>query len=251
MTKILSNIGTTIGKPLGKAYNYTITRKWCAKTLESAAKNPAKYAIAMVIVSIVSKDLVGCYYYTKQSLNNKRIPEEKRKFVAAVDLMNGIIMVGGQILAGILFEKILSKILFKKYFDKKLDNDILKIHAQKLVEKAKNAGENLNLDATHKELLKQFGSDSTKYKAMKGGLGLMIAFFATTALTKRILAPLFSTPLAGWFKHKYMDNPHKKNKDKPENIVHVEPLSNKLPYSWAQITHKGDKNTKAFDSFLS
>lgn len=248
MSKILSNIGTVIGKPLGKAYDYTVTRKWCAKTLNTAVKNPEKYAVAMVIASIVSKDLVGCYYYTTQSLHNKRIPEEKRKFVASVDLMNGIIMVFGQIMAGIGFEKILNKFVFKKCIDKKLDDDILKVHAKKLVEKAKTLGNDVTLESVHKELLKQYGSDSTKYKAMKSGLGLMIAFFATTALTKRVLAPLFSTPLAGWYKGKYMDK--KVKKDRPEDVVYVEPLANKLPYSWETLNRNNDKNAKKFNSFL-
>lgn len=248
MSKILSNIGTVIGKPLGKAYDYTVTRKWCAKTLNTAVKNPEKYAVAMVIASIVSKDLVGCYYYTTQSLRNKRIPEEKRKFVASVDLMNGIIMVFGQILAGIGFEKILNKFVFKKCIDKKLDDDILKVHAKKLVEKAKTLGNDVTLESVHKELLKQYGSDSTKYKAMKSGLGLMIAFFATTALTKRVLAPLFSTPLAGWYKGKYMDK--KVKNERPEDVVYVEPLANKLPYSWATLNRNNDKNAKKFNSFL-
>lgn len=211
MTNLLSSIGSTIGKGLGKAYDYTATRKWCAKTLEVAAKNPEKYAVAMVMASIVSKDLVGCYYYTTQSLNNQKIPEEKRKFVASVDLMNGLVMVFGQILAGIGFEKVLNKFLFKNFIDKKLDNDVLKVHAKKLTENLKKAGEGCNIEEIHNELVKQYGSESLKYKAMKGGLKLLIVFAATTALTKRVLAPLLSTPLAGWFKEKFMEK--KQDKD--------------------------------------
>lgn len=229
MTNIPSNIGTRIGKGLGSAYNYTATRKWCAKTLNYAAKDPEKYAIMMVMASIISKDLVGCAFYTVQSLNNEKIPEDKRGFVASVDLMNGLVMVVGQLLAGIGFEKILGKTLFDKCIAKKLDNDVLKAHAKKLAEKIKQTGQNLKIDDIHKELIKQYGSESNKFKAMKGGLGLLIAYFATTALTKRIIAPLLSTPMAGWFKDKYMD------KDKKPEIE-----KNRIYYEWAALGAKYD-----------
>lgn len=225
MTKVLSNIGNQIGQGLGKAYNYTITRKWCAKTLESAARNPEKYAIGMVMASIVSKDLVNCYYYTTLSLNNKKIPEEKRGFVASLDAMNGVIMVFGQILAGIGFEKILSKTLFDNFISKKLDNDVLKTHAKKLVTKATEINKNLKIEDIHKELIKQYGSESKKYKAMKGGFGLLIAYAATTALTKRIIAPLLSTPLAGWFNDNYM------NKKPPQD-------KGRIYYEWVNLQPK-------------
>lgn len=227
MNKIISNFDKNINKGLGKAYNWTATKKWCAKTLDYATKNPNKYATAMVVTSIVSKDLVGCYYYVTQSLHNKKIPEEKRKFVASLDLMNGIIMVGGQLMAGILFEKTLNKFLFKKFFDKKLDNDILKIQAKKAVETAKKAGKEFELKAVHQELIEQIGSNSRKYKAMKTGFNLVVVFAATTALTKRVIAPLFATPLAGWYKEKFMD---KKKSGKKNDLPVPEPISYKLSY---------------------
>lgn len=229
MTKILSNIGTRIGKGLGTSYNYTATRKWCAKTLNFAAKDPEKYAILMVMASIVSKDIVGCIFYTTQSLNNKKIPEDKRGFVASVDLMNGAVMVVGQVLAGIGFEKILGKTLFDKLIAKKLDNDVLKAHAKKLMEKTKQAGQNLKLEDIHKELIKQYGSESNKFKAMKGGLGLLIAYFATTALTKRMIAPLLSTPMASWFTDNFINKP--KNSEAEKNRIY---------YEWATLSSRYD-----------
>lgn len=227
MTKILSGIATC----MGKALDYTATRKWCAKTLDYATKDPMKYATYMVIASIVSKDFINCYYYTTQSLNNKKIPEEKRKFVASLDLMNGIIMVFGQLLAGIGFEKVMNSKLFNKYIAQKLDEDVLKKHAKKLVEKAKNLTKPASLEDIQAELIKQYGSNSKKFKAMKGGFGLVITFFATTAFTKRVLAPLFSTPLAGWFSEKYMNK-------KPKNPKAIE---DRTYYQWHNYQKKSDK----------
>ena len=41
-----------------------------------------------------------CIYYTKQSLENEKIPEHNRKFVSGLDLANGIMNVSTQLLLG-------------------------------------------------------------------------------------------------------------------------------------------------------
>lgn len=230
----------SINKGIGKAYSFVSSRKLIAKTLDHAAKNPDKYATAMVVTSIVSKDFINCYYYTTQSLHNDKIPEEKRKFVASLDLMNGIIMVGGQLLAGIVFEKTLNNLLFKKLIDKRLDSDVLKKHAQKLMEEAKRAGKNFKLEEVSEELINQYGSKSKKYGLMKSGFKLVIVFAATTALTKRIIAPLLSTPLAGWFKDKFMD----KNKKPAEK---KEPESKEVAIQVANSTFNNNATKPVFN----
>ena len=54
--------------------------------------NPAaNAAVAIATVSNVTKDGVNCAYYVTQSLHNERIPEDQRKFVAGLDLANGIL----------------------------------------------------------------------------------------------------------------------------------------------------------------
>lgn len=234
MTQILSDIGNSINKGIGSTYNFAATSKWCAKTLECAAKNPDKYSTAMVVASIVSKDLISCYYYYTQSMNNKKIPEEKRKFVASLDLMNGVLMVGGQLLAGIVFEKTLNDLLFKKLIDKKLDKDALANHAEKAIKEAEKAGHKFDVKELETELIKQFGSDSKKYKTMKSGFKLLIVLSLTTALTKRVLAPLLATPLAGWYKDNHMDK--KKNKDEKSDIgTHGD-----VYIPWAYTNNNGD-----------
>ena len=80
-----------VTKVIDSFYNSNIGKK--------LANPKATVATAALIatVSNVSKDAVNCAYYTVQSLNNERIPEDQRKFVAALDLSNGIMNVGVQI----------------------------------------------------------------------------------------------------------------------------------------------------------
>ena len=96
----INKITNTVAKGAGKFLDKAAQLKPIQKGLDLAKKDPAKFATNMLLFSIVSKDAVGCYLYTTQSLNNKKIPEDKRKFVASMDLMNGILMVGGQTIVG-------------------------------------------------------------------------------------------------------------------------------------------------------
>lgn len=206
---------SSIPKGIGKGLSKVAETKFIKRTLEYGYKNPDKFLVAMVVTSIASKDLVNGYYYTKQSLNNKRIPEENRSFVASLDAMNCGIMVGGQVLASLVIEKTVTEKLFNKIIGKKLDHDILGNKARKLVE----ADKSLNYEVIKEGLIKKCGSESKPFKAMKGGFTLLMTFLATAALMKRVVAPLIATPLAGWFKNKYMDKNIAKNKAKQENKI--------------------------------
>ena len=87
-----------------------------------AKENPAKFAAKMALFSALTKDAVGCYYYVTQSLDNEKIPEEKRKFVAALDLMNGILNVALQFTVGMWIDKKAPQ-WFDKTIGKSLDTD--------------------------------------------------------------------------------------------------------------------------------
>ena len=75
----------------------------------------ARLTSRIVLASAVTKDAVGCLFYTYQSLNNKRIPEDQRKFVGALDFANGILNVGVQVLMAFGVEDAIMRL-----FDKKL-----------------------------------------------------------------------------------------------------------------------------------
>lgn len=234
---------SSLNTHIGNAYGYT-AKNWFAKSFEKAAKDPAKYAASMLVTSIVSKDAIGCFLYTTQSLNNKKIPEEKRKFVAALDLMNGIIMVGGQLVIGKLIERNFTpKFVGNNISGTFLDKDTSVEHAMD-TKKAKRAplsdtkiyGDYIKTYRAHEaelkkagldmadaqkfyavgdELIAKYGRTSGKGKAIVAGCGLLISALATTAFVKRTVAPLISTPLAGWFKGKFMDK-HAAKGAKPE-----------------------------------
>ena len=98
----------------------------------------ARLTSRIVLASAVTKDAVGCLFYTYQSLNNKRIPEDQRKFVGALDFANGILNVGVQVLMAFGVEdaimRLFDKKLAPKYFSEEELNKILK----ELVELDKN-----------------------------------------------------------------------------------------------------------------
>lgn len=119
-------------------------------------------AATIALLSTTTKDLVNCAYYTTQSLHNKKIPEEKRKFVAGIDLSNGILNVLSQLTIG-MYIKNKTPVAFDYLFRNS--------------KMSKNA-----------------------YNAAKGGFSLIVTLVVAQVLLKRILTPFISTPMAHYFK---------------------------------------------------
>ena len=195
----IGKVAHTVASGAGKVLDKTAQLKPIQNGIALAKKDPAKFATNMLLFSIVSKDAVGCYLYTTQSLNNKKIPEEKRKFVASMDLMNGILMVGGQTVVGkMVVDKILTPKLQAHFAKKTLNDanitknvtDAIAKNADKLKEMGVD-GSKLNVESIAQTVTK-----STKAPFIKG-LGILTTAIATTALIKRTIVPLLSTPLAG------------------------------------------------------
>jgi hypothetical protein len=251
---------------VGQIFDRLANSSILSKNLEQGLSDPAKFAAGMLVTSIVSKDLVGCYYYTTQSLHNKKIPEEKRKFVAALDLMNGIIMVGGQLLIGKVIDAKLTPKLLSRYTGIVKDkftgaehyinpkghwasDNILDVAKKVLIKNADILKKEHNVDIHNlsieqinnigEKVIGRIGKDSNKFKAFSSGFGLLVAAIATTALTKRTLAPLLSTPLAGWFKRNYMD-------DKKKNIQ-----KDRIYYEWKNLEAKSPAQDKTSFSKMS
>ena len=180
-----------VTKVIDSFYNSNIGKK--------LANPKATVATAALIatVSNVSKDAVNCAYYTIQSLNNERIPEDQRKFVAALDLSNGIMNVGVQLATAFGLSELVTSIFDNKMAKSKdfsLKEDVIKEKFNKLPE---------SLKAKTNEA--QFIKDYTK--KMKGriniartGFTVLFVNIAMQILTKRIITPLFATPMASYFK---------------------------------------------------
>lgn len=227
--------------------NKAIESRWMTKKLQEGLKDPAGFAAKMMVLSFVTKDAVNCAIYTYQSANNKKIPEDKRAFVASLDLIQGFINVGGQLLAASLVDKLLTPKLFGKYYsgenvgstDKSrllpdnlrgLVKDVMENNTtgknKKIVTKVQNIIKSKSLDISkisaeeaEKVILKlvdDMAKGSKNFKSLQKGLGLLVTALATTALVKRTLNPLIATPLAGMLSDKWQKE-HKSAEDKTLN----------------------------------
>lgn len=169
------------------------------------ATNPyaASGAAAIATVSNLTKDAVNCYYYVTQSLHNEEIPEEKRKFVAGLDLSNGILNVLVQTGASIVLNKYIGG-----YFDKHIASKHFTMDRYKEMYKTMSNKIPFDNFVSNMESCKGFA---------KIGLSVISTLVAMQVIAKRIIVPLVATPLASVFKEKFK-NLEKKCIDKTKEI---------------------------------
>ncbi len=195
--------------PLMKAQRWFNERVFVKKAGVHVKNNNRKYIDGLGVASIVAKDGLGCYLYVTQSMNNKDIPDDKRKFVAALDLTNGLLMIGFQIL---MFFTVSNKVCQTKMFDKvfgKMFNRPVKKLYQSII-KTKPGHEHLD-DIKYSQ---DFNDFRGKVKDAFGGFTSLIA---ATIVGKRMLVPFIATPLAGKVEKKMSQMSEKKETaNKPE-----------------------------------
>ena len=171
----------SIGTGIAKATNWK-PAKWLGKKFE---QDPEKALAMATVTSIILKDGIGCAMYVTQSLHNDKIPEKKRKFVAALDLTNGVLMIGAQILSFLAMRKY-SGPIFEKIFSKSFNK----------ISKANTISRMRMQDAhPYKKTVydKMFGS--VKDDAL-GLFKFVVDIAAATIVGKRVIVPLIATPLA-------------------------------------------------------
>ena len=165
--------------------------KWIGDEFQ---KNPEKALALTTVGSIVIKDGVGCYKYVTQSLNNKEIPDERRNFVAALDLSNGILMILAQI--GMFFAmRKFSEPIFNRCFKKSFSPETLENIASKLRME----------DIANGKHLRKLCFDKDAAKLRKDALDLfkfVADIAAATIVGKRIIVPFIATPVANVIKGK-------------------------------------------------
>lgn len=252
----------SINSAIGKFINKGIESRWMAKRLDKSLRDPASFAAAMLVTSIVSKDAINCVVYTAQSLNNEKIPKEKRGFVASLDLMNGILNVVGQIIAFSIVDKKVIPMLFGKHYSGTLKDKITnketplpgidatrksRLVSDNLLETVKDIAKkgnhkNINVEKVTNALIKDIGKGSKNFMAYESGFSLLVGALATTALVKRTLTPLIATPLAGWFKDNYLEKNNKKNEKKPEikqaDMMEIKSATVAAPWPYARTDNK-------------
>lgn len=225
------NISSTnnIYKSLGSVVDKTSKGKFLANQLEKARKQPAKYAGKLIVLSFISKDVINTIIYTTQSLNNKKIPEDKRSFVAANDLILGFFNFGGQILSASLVERyLIPKITAKRYTGHIKDANEVDQYLYSKAILSPDSVEHKVVDYMNlkgmdmkdaKEItekaIKKIGHASPKGKGIAEGVTILGAALATTALVKRTISPLCATPLAGLLGDKW----DKDKKEKAEKLA--------------------------------
>ncbi len=185
VSKIMTSaVNYGLKKPLKVLSNTNLIKK----VTKEYRGNNLRFIAGVGIFSIILKDGLGCYLYVKQSLANKKIPEDKRKFVAALDLTNGGLMILSQLLAfkTVSNEKVQEK-LFGKLFGKHFDDAAKKGYEAILRAKDKFA----TISAKDFEA----GFESFK-KTTKGTFGILTSLVAATILAKRVIVPFIATPLA-------------------------------------------------------
>ena len=188
---------TSCGSQLCAKFANSSLIKNIAKNYE---KNNTKFIEGVAVTSIVLKDALGCYMYVNQSLNNKKIPEEKRAFVAALDLANGGLMIAAQLIAfkTISNPKIQAK-MFNKLFGKTLNRSFRKGVIDKLSRNPLYSG-------LGKKVLNE--NYANFKKSAIDAFGMTTSLIASTILAKRVVVPFIATPLATYLKDNYL------NKDK-------------------------------------
>ncbi len=198
-----------VTKVINSFYNSNIGKK--------LANPKATVATAALIatVSNVSKDAVNCAYYTLQSLNNERIPEDQRKFVAALDLANGIMNVGVQIAMAFGLSAWVESVFDNKIAKSKdfsLKEDVIKEKFAKLPEELKKK-------TTEAQFMKDYVQKMEgRIKLSKTGFTVLFVNIAMQILTKRIITPLFATPMASYFKKGFEQAEAEKKAKKEHNL---------------------------------
>lgn len=184
----IGKIGTSLKENLiYKPANWLGETNFVKNTLGKKYQiNDNNLITAVGVGSVVAKDGIGCALYTYQSLNNKNIPEDKRPFVAALDLTNGILMISTQIAMTIGFTKFQNK-LFAKTLGKYFNRSAAKGY-QAVLSKT-NQFKGIGGDEFHPAFDKYKGTVVSAFTQITG-LAL------STIVAKRMLVPFLSTPLA-------------------------------------------------------
>lgn len=212
---------------IAKPFNYlgnTRVFKWLAKNYE---KDSAKFIAGVSLSSVVLKDTFGCYFYVTQSLKNKDIPEDKRKFVAALDLTNGVLMIAAQIAT------------FFTVSNAKVQNFLFDKTLGKYFTNAARRNSKELLKAQGKEIPKKQFYDAFKNaeKTSRAAFKIFLPLVAATILAKRVLVPLVATPLASWAKTNVLKGDEGEHKC-PENVCN----SNILDHTSLRAVYKNIEN---------
>ena len=161
--------------PLNKITNSELVNKHIKRVIEDDT-----FGAKTLVAINVAKDVFAYGARFATTMKNEEIPEEKRPFVASMDLMSGVVTAAMQIGVGFSLAnpKFQDKIWDKTFKNCKF-NDIV---------------------------------------AAKKGFSQILALIGSTVLAERILVPLIATPAAEQFEKKVMHHTPKP-KEEPKKIM--------------------------------
>lgn len=177
-----------IKQPIKKFANSNFMERIC----KNYRNKNEKFITGLSVASIAVKDGYGCLVYVRQNEKNKSIPEDKRKFLTGLDLANGLLMIGVQILTYMVLTK---NNAFDKIFDKifaaKFSNENYKKIEQNVISKIPQA--------VPDDIKKVF---DIKKQNSKLAFNHLMSLICTTMLAKRVTVPLIATSFADFYKSK-------------------------------------------------
>lgn len=185
-----------MANPISKIVAYTLAKGAGSKPYQKLEGKINRKTVDDIIAyttiaSVAAKDAVGCGMYVYQSLNNEKIPEKRRKFVSALDLTNGILMITSQVAMFFAMRKINAK-LFKNIF-KSFEDGSWKIFGKQIRVNGKKAGKTAEELPSYAEIQNEhIGMKNIAFSVFKSFTELA----AATIVAKRIIVPFIATPLA-------------------------------------------------------
>lgn len=212
------------------------------KAFPKYEKDDAKFMAGVGVASIVAKDGLGCYLYVKQSLNNDKIPEDKRKFVAALDLANGGLMIAMQLL---MFFTISNKMIQAKMFDKLFGKFFTRSANKSLMSKLGNTDKFNGM--TGKDFHQARLNDK---KGLEKAFSYLTSLAAATLLAKRVIVPFIATPLAdktkAWMCRN--DKPIETHKDTENTYDTTKPAAEKTDDKNTQFAGTQEQSTNLLEN---
>ena len=175
--------------PLNKITSSELVNKHIKKAIVDDT-----FAAKTLVAINVAKDVFAYGARFTTTMKNKEIPEEKRPFVASMDLMSGVVTAAMQIGVGFSLAnpKFQDKI-WDKTFKNCTFNDVV---------------------------------------AAKKGFSQILALIGSTVLAERILVPLIATPAAEQFEKKVMNHtPKTKEEPKQTNPINFYQELNRITFA--------------------
>ena len=175
-------ISDIINKPIKRFANSNLMERVC----KHYRNNDGKFIAAFSIGAIIAKDGYNCALYVAKNERNKNIPEDKRRFISLLDVMMYVMATGVQLLA---YATIAKKATQKKIFNKVLGKHFTPDKISKIENKLKSQFPEMSPQ--------EITENINKYKEnIEVSFEHLFSLITTTILAKRVLVPLFATPMA-------------------------------------------------------